>query len=350
MKPQLRRDTNTITIANFWENHLLKKYNYTPPYQRNSIWSDEKQSFLIDSILRNFPIPPIFLRQRIETETGKTTYEVIDGKQRLTSLTRFILNDIPCSTELADDGQEDDEIAGKYFRDFDSPALSEYKKHFWRYPIPIEYIDTDNTKLIDNIFDRLNRNGEPLTGQELRNAKYHGSQLLNFVIEKSEVPFWRARLANLDLARMEHYEFISEALFVLLEKGPQNANQDEIDSMYKKYTDKSFDVIETSSLFDSATRFLESCNVEYDALRLRGVSHLYGLWCFAYHCYQLNINPEEMIQPLRDFYTLLRMRTDPTANIQTYSASMAARTKEKFQRIRRVNALCDACEIPRFIN
>lgn len=39
--------------------------------------------------------------------------------------------------------------------------------------MPIEYIDTEDERIIDSIFDRLNRNGERLNGQELRNAKYH---------------------------------------------------------------------------------------------------------------------------------------------------------------------------------
>ena len=70
MSDILNRDTNTITVANFWENYMLDKYNFDPAYQRQSVWSDEKQSFFIDSILKNFPIPPIFLHQKIDDETG----------------------------------------------------------------------------------------------------------------------------------------------------------------------------------------------------------------------------------------------------------------------------------------
>ena len=136
MSVNLSRDTNTITVANFWENVLLKKYNFDPEYQRKSVWSEEKQSFLIDSILKNFPIPPIFLHQHIDDATGKTKYDVIDGKQRLTSIIRFIENKIPALDESENSPFYDEKIAGVYFRNLDSKELSDYKKRFWRYLIP----------------------------------------------------------------------------------------------------------------------------------------------------------------------------------------------------------------------
>ena len=80
-------------------------------------------------------------------------------------------------------------MAGLYFRDLDTPEFSELKKRIWRYTISIEYIDTADAVVIDSIFDRLNRNGEPLTGQELRNATYYASELLKSVEKISQIPF-----------------------------------------------------------------------------------------------------------------------------------------------------------------
>ena len=82
----LKRDSNSINIASFWEGFSLGKFNFDPPYQRDSVWDEEKQSFFIDSILRNYPIPPIFLHQKIDDDTGRITFEVVDGKQRLTTI------------------------------------------------------------------------------------------------------------------------------------------------------------------------------------------------------------------------------------------------------------------------
>ncbi|KAL1719976.1 hypothetical protein EV715DRAFT_198185 [Schizophyllum commune] len=59
-----------------------------PEYQRNVVWGDAKQIQLIDSIFRNFYIPPIIFTLTVEDGEEKRT--CIDGKQRLTSLHRFM--------------------------------------------------------------------------------------------------------------------------------------------------------------------------------------------------------------------------------------------------------------------
>ena len=64
---RLERSSNSINIASFWENYELKKYNFDPDYQRRGdVWNDNKKSFLIDTIFKNFPMPPIFLHQHID--------------------------------------------------------------------------------------------------------------------------------------------------------------------------------------------------------------------------------------------------------------------------------------------
>ncbi|MGL5665312.1 MAG: DUF262 domain-containing protein, partial [Shewanella sp.] len=93
MSIRLKRKSNTMTISSLNEWRTLNKFNMTPSYQRHSVWSSEQQSLLVDSIIKNIPIPPIFLREHIDKQ-GKTTFEVIDGKQRLTSIFRFIDNEI----------------------------------------------------------------------------------------------------------------------------------------------------------------------------------------------------------------------------------------------------------------
>jgi len=342
----LSRDSNTITVASFYEGYLLDKYNFEPAYQRLSVWSDEKQSFLIDSILKNFPMPPIFLHQHIDDKTGKTRYDVIDGKQRLNSIIRFINNEIPSSTETENDDFGAPGLSGVYFNDLDKPELADYKKSFWRYIIPIEYVDTDSADLVDNIFDRLNRNGEPLKGQELRNAKYHHTPLLELVEDLAAVDFWTVRLQHVDLTRMENYEFISELLFELLERKPLEANQRIIDDLYDKYCNKAvhkWDKVKEEFLL--ITDLLNSLDLDYDAYKIAGVSHLYGLWCFAHHCYSTKVDIQAVRKNLVRFFQLLRSNDLSDKNVSEYKKAMSARTKSKSQRDRRLIALQNFCGV-----
>ncbi|KAG9096580.1 hypothetical protein FRC06_008520 [Ceratobasidium sp. 370] len=62
-------------------------------YQRDVVWNNNKQSGLIDSVYRDYFIPPIlFAVHEIEGERVKVC---IDGKQRLTSIQRFMDGYIP---------------------------------------------------------------------------------------------------------------------------------------------------------------------------------------------------------------------------------------------------------------
>ncbi|HGO5293190.1 TPA: DUF262 domain-containing protein [Photobacterium damselae] len=338
----LNRESNTISLATFWENEQLQKYNYTPGYQRDSVWSDEKQSFLIDSILKNIPIPPIFLHEIIDDNTGKTKYSVIDGKQRLTSIIRFISGEISSISEDEDSPLYDQRISGISFEDLKKPENEDLRKLFWRYSIPIEYVDSADKAVIDAIFDRLNRNGEPLTGQELRRANFYGSDLLDLIenVAKSS-HFWKKRLKNIDIKRMEDKEFISEILFYILEDDFLSSDQRVLDNLYSKYTknDNNYNWNEINYLFNCYTQIMSDLNLDYKLYKISGVSHLYAIWCLSVYIGKNNIDPISIRTRLNEFFTSLR--DDPNVLTETaqYKNSMSSGTKGKTQRKRRFEAL-----------
>ncbi|WP_313301149.1 DUF262 domain-containing protein [Diaphorobacter sp.] len=63
-----------------------KPPNLTPSYQRGDVWRNADRQSLMESILRGVPLPSIILLR-----TGSSTpHEVVDGKQRLTAILRFV--------------------------------------------------------------------------------------------------------------------------------------------------------------------------------------------------------------------------------------------------------------------
>lgn len=63
----------------------------SPKYQRRSVWTPQKKSFLIDTIIRNLPIPIIFIRERnTDLDSFTQKREVVDGQQRLRTILSFI--------------------------------------------------------------------------------------------------------------------------------------------------------------------------------------------------------------------------------------------------------------------
>jgi hypothetical protein len=61
-------------------------------------------------------------------------------------------------------------LRGLKFSEFDA----ETKKKVWAYQFMVEYVPSENEELINNIFDRINRNVAKLSPQELRHAKFSG--------------------------------------------------------------------------------------------------------------------------------------------------------------------------------
>ena len=116
-KKYKRTSTNT-TISIFCEQNSLGKYNYEPPYQRDyNVWDDDQKSFLIDTIMKNFPMPPIFLQQIIEK--GKTTYDVIDGKQRLNTIIDFVNDKVRLPRNFGDDIYGTDKLNKKSYSEIE---------------------------------------------------------------------------------------------------------------------------------------------------------------------------------------------------------------------------------------
>lgn len=341
----LDRASNTINIATFWENCQLKKYEFEPSYQRqNNVWSEEKKSFLIDTILKNFPMPPIFLHQHIDVDTGKTIYDVIDGKQRLTSIIDFIKDIVLIPEDFGGDGFGDDRLNGLRFSDLERKELTEWKRNFWKYEITIEYVDTDQENVVNNIFDRLNRNGMPLKSQELRNAKYNKT-LLYFLIKRLiEIEFWKPLISKLETNRLEHHEFISELLFVVLENQIfASDNPAILDDLYDKYVDpnKTPDLFESAfNSFKEITDIMQSFQLDFDKYKISGVSHIYGLFCLAWIFKNKGIAIDNIKSRLASFYENLRDKADNQFTNE-YQISMNAGTKSKARRIRRVNALLE---------
>ncbi|MES1226159.1 MAG: DUF262 domain-containing protein [Bacteroidota bacterium] len=71
------RDNNMLTV--------------NPEYQRGEVWTDNQRKKLIDSVLRNYPLPLIYLHHIKKTVAGipREDFEIIDGQQRISALGKF---------------------------------------------------------------------------------------------------------------------------------------------------------------------------------------------------------------------------------------------------------------------
>jgi hypothetical protein len=80
---------DTWPIAQFVQRAVTGKLDLSPSYQRADVWPTSDAQLLIESVVRGIPLPSVIVLQT-QDEERRISYEVVDGKQRLTSILRFI--------------------------------------------------------------------------------------------------------------------------------------------------------------------------------------------------------------------------------------------------------------------
>lgn len=91
-------------IAQFRQYAIDGALNLNPSYQRADVWPTSDAQQLIESILRGIPLPSVIILQR-SGENGET-FEIVDGKQRLTAILRFTASHPTALAKVAEKAQE----------------------------------------------------------------------------------------------------------------------------------------------------------------------------------------------------------------------------------------------------
>jgi hypothetical protein len=255
-----------------------KQLDINPPYQRRSVWTMKDKQFFLDTIFRNYPCPAIFLHKEI-SDNGFTTYHVVDGKQRTQTILEFVNDQLRIAKDFGDlrlDGKKWSDLQGE----------PELKKLFWNYQITIEQIDFPEGRIVNEVFDRLNRNARRLTNQELRHAKFEG-WFINEVEAEAARDEWRLLgvVTNARAKRMADSQFISELALVILEKQIFGFDQDGLDEIYGKYDDPqesvpSLNVDEFRKRFAEVRNYLLGMESSNGAISMhaRTLANVYSIW------------------------------------------------------------------------
>jgi len=236
---------DTWRIYDFADRATEGDLDLNPPYQRDFVWSNSDSQTLIESILRGIPLPSIILAK----VTGEQSYQIVDGKQRLTAILRFMgkhpvglkfgeeakepnlfrdnfgqfakrnaltANDLrkhylPFKTKKYKEGDPLHKLSGKYYCEIKNEQvkiageLVTIRKIFEStssYQLPVlEYKNTP-VRDIHRVFRIYNQQGMKLNAEEIRNAVYNHLDLARMMLfvggdrdDPSLVPF----LANTDL-------------------------------------------------------------------------------------------------------------------------------------------------------
>lgn len=141
--------------------HYFFGVNFEPDYQRGYVWTKEDKEMLIDSIFNNIDIGKFVFVQLPDSsyENGNYTYEILDGKQRLSTLIEFYEN------KLA--------YKGKYFNDLSAKDRDVFLRHNTSYA---EVAKSDK-KTVLKYFLMLNRTGKVMDKEHLQTVEDMLSEL-----------------------------------------------------------------------------------------------------------------------------------------------------------------------------
>src|SRR3954447_4723077 len=89
-QPKLKPDRAGYTPLDFLSWREAHSLAVAPEFQRRSVWGRPAKAYLIDTLLRGLPVPPIYLRVRQSKKKSRLVREVIDGQQRISAVLDFI--------------------------------------------------------------------------------------------------------------------------------------------------------------------------------------------------------------------------------------------------------------------
>ena len=168
----------TWSILEIYQKTKSGRLNLSPDYQRNNIWKIDKQTAFIESLFMGIIIPPIYVVEIPGTNMlEESSYEVVDGKQRLSTIKNFLTNEIALHEKSLE--YYTDWFGGKKYTDI----TSEYKEltNAMLSSVLDIYVITANSPEFTkyDIFSRLNKGAEKLKVNEIRKAIYRSQLLLD---------------------------------------------------------------------------------------------------------------------------------------------------------------------------
>jgi hypothetical protein len=172
------------------------KLNLNPPYQRKFIWSLSDQQTLIQSIIKGYAIPNIFLH-----EINKDLYEMVDGQQRTRTILGFIDNQFTTFDGISYDNLINQSVINNYI-------------------IPVTIIESiESNEYIEDFYSLVNRSGVKLNRPELKKAEFFDTKFLKLITELSNNEHFKSLELFTDITakRMTDVDFISELVTYLIE-------------------------------------------------------------------------------------------------------------------------------------
>ena len=186
-------DSYDITVDELVRRVASGRIEIAPAYQRQFRWNDERQSRLLESLFLGIPVPPLFFATNVDERQG-SSWEVVDGLQRLLTLVNFVGDGETRRTARLFDpplkltGLEIlKSLEGATYNDL--PL--DIRDGLIDRPMKVIVLnDKSDLKVRFDLFERLNTGGVQLTDHEIRESVYVG-EFVDLLTELAETSQFR---------------------------------------------------------------------------------------------------------------------------------------------------------------
>ena len=253
------------------------------------VWNIQKQQLLIDTIMRNWEIPPIFL---IKNE-GRDVREVLDGHQRLRAIESFHKGKIKFNGGFHPHDDELKQLNGMKYDEFPEPMKRRFRAFSLRTFLISDYSESEPFEL----FFRLNQNMQ-LTSAERRNTLFGDARnTTKNIVDRMISLGCKAETIGFNNTRLGYNDVIARVL-LSLEKGSidKKINDSEITERYRE--DRDFNPAHVEKLIEIVSITMQAINNTGKVKFNKPTLYSYLLFC---HCNLTNLSLNDMSYFLSSF-------------------------------------------------
>lgn len=295
-----------------------------PDFQRKLVWSIKHKETFIDTILKGFPFPEIYIAQSgIDLETFQSQQVVVDGQQRLSTIISYVNDELPC----------------KNIRRY-SALDNQQKAAFLNYDVVVRDLKDASSDTIKEVFRRINLTQYRLNDIEINNAIYDGEfistakDILNHLDNESFPIF-----SDNELNRMGDLNYILMIMATLEEGGYFAGNK-----MTENYIINYDEVYENSEIMKekilSLFHIIASYSLDPDSMWYRK-SNFFTMFV---ELSKVNQIPSDIVSKMHSFETnVLNNKGNEENDFGKYYSAMYTGTNSRGSRIKRADLFCKYC-------
>jgi hypothetical protein len=225
----LNKVATQFTVADYCKSMKRNEIIVNKEYQRSDqVWPAVARSYLIETILKGFPIPKLYLYQVTDIKSRETHKEIVDGQQRSVAILGFYNDEFRISKSA-----ENEDIQNRTYSELEE----ESKRTFLDYAVDVDLFVSATPAEVVEVFRRMNSYTVPLNPEEQRHASYQGKfkWFINDLADKLEGIFLDTNIfKEKQLVRMGDNKLLTE-LCDSFTNGIRTTSKGILDSIYKDF-------------------------------------------------------------------------------------------------------------------